>query len=73
MTDAPYDTLARVYDWLVPEARLTPQGSAAALGAVVDELAPGMLVLDCAAGRDSSRWGSRCAGSTSSRPTPATR
>jgi SAM-dependent methyltransferase len=47
---ASYDTLALVYDWLVPEALLTPQGSAAALGAVVDELAPGMRVLDCAAG-----------------------
>jgi SAM-dependent methyltransferase len=47
---ASYDTLAGVYDWLVPEALLTPQGSVAAFGAVVDELAPRARVLDCAAG-----------------------
>jgi SAM-dependent methyltransferase len=50
MTDASYDTLAGVYDWLVPEALLTPQGSAAALSDVIGELAQGARVLDCAAG-----------------------
>jgi SAM-dependent methyltransferase len=43
----PYDTLAEVYDWLVPEALLTPQGSAAAFGEHVE---PGARVLDCACG-----------------------
>jgi SAM-dependent methyltransferase len=45
-----YDALAEVYDWLVPEPLLTPQGSAAALAAVTAELAPGARVLDCACG-----------------------
>jgi len=45
-----YDTLADVYDWLVPEALLTPEGSAAAFEAVVDELPSGARVLDCACG-----------------------
>jgi len=39
VTDASYDTLAGVYDWLVPEVLLTPQGSAAALSDVIGELA----------------------------------
>jgi SAM-dependent methyltransferase len=46
----PYGTLADVYDWLVPEVVLTPEGSAAAFAGVVDELPPGARVLDCAAG-----------------------
>jgi SAM-dependent methyltransferase len=45
-----YDTLAGVYDWLVPEALLTPGGSATAFAGVVDGLAAGGRVLDCAAG-----------------------
>lgn len=45
-----YDTLAGVYDWLVPDALLTPEGSVAAFESVVAELAPGASVLDCAAG-----------------------
>ncbi|HTN23351.1 MAG TPA: class I SAM-dependent methyltransferase [Solirubrobacteraceae bacterium] len=45
-----YDALAEVYDWLVPEALLTPQGSAAALAVVTDALAPGARILDCACG-----------------------
>jgi SAM-dependent methyltransferase len=45
-----YDTLADVYDWLVPEALLTPEGSASAFDLVVDELPPGARVLDCACG-----------------------
>jgi SAM-dependent methyltransferase len=47
---APYGTLAEVYDWLVPEVLLTPEGSVAAFAAVVDELPAGARVLDCAAG-----------------------
>src|SRR3954469_21569086 len=41
-----YDTLAEVYEWLVPDALLTPEGSVAALAAVVDTLAPGARILD---------------------------
>jgi SAM-dependent methyltransferase len=48
--DAPYDALADVYEWLVPEQLLEPEGAVAALAAVVDRLAPGARVLDCAAG-----------------------
>jgi SAM-dependent methyltransferase len=48
--DRPYDTLAAVYDWLVPDALLTPEGAAAAFAGVVDELPDGAHVLDCAAG-----------------------
>jgi SAM-dependent methyltransferase len=45
-----YGPLAEVYDWLVPEELLTPEGSADAFAVVIDELAPGARVLDCAAG-----------------------
>jgi SAM-dependent methyltransferase len=45
-----YDTLASVYDWIVPEALLTPEGSVEAFLPYLDELAPGARVLDCAAG-----------------------
>jgi SAM-dependent methyltransferase len=44
-----YETLAEVYEWLVPDAMLTPQGAAAAFDGLV-ELAPGARVLDCASG-----------------------
>jgi SAM-dependent methyltransferase len=47
MTEIPYDTLAGVYDWLVPDELLTPQGSAAAFAEHVE---PGARVLDCACG-----------------------
>lgn len=50
MGDVAYDTLAGVYDWLVPEALLTPEGSVAAFAGVVDGLPAGGRVLDCAAG-----------------------
>jgi SAM-dependent methyltransferase len=45
-----YDTLAEVYEWLVPEPLLTPSGAVEAFAAVVDRLDPGARVLDCAAG-----------------------
>jgi SAM-dependent methyltransferase len=50
MTDDAYDALAGVYQWLVPEPLLTPEGSVAAFASVVDTLRPGARVLDCAAG-----------------------
>jgi SAM-dependent methyltransferase len=46
----PYGTLAEVYDWLVPDALLEPEGAVAAFAMVVDELPQGARVLDCAAG-----------------------
>jgi SAM-dependent methyltransferase len=45
-----YDTLADVYDFLVPEALLSPAGSAAAFEAVLAEIPAGARVLDCACG-----------------------
>lgn len=45
-----YETLASVYDWLVPDELMEPEGAVAAFGALVDELPPGARVLDCAAG-----------------------
>jgi SAM-dependent methyltransferase len=50
MTGDDYDTLATVYDWIVPDAIVTPEGSAAAFLPYLEDLAPGARVLDCAAG-----------------------
>ena len=47
---ADYDTLAGVYDWLVPDALLAPAGAADAFAALTAGLPPGAAVLDCAAG-----------------------
>jgi SAM-dependent methyltransferase len=44
-----YGTLAEVYDFLVPEELLTPDGNAAAFDGLY-QLEPGARVLDCAAG-----------------------
>jgi SAM-dependent methyltransferase len=44
-----YAELASVYDWLVPDEQLTPEGSIAAFDAYVD-LESEARVLDCAAG-----------------------
>jgi SAM-dependent methyltransferase len=45
-----YDDLVSVYDWIVPDELLTPEGSAAAFLPYLDGLAPGARVLDCACG-----------------------
>ena len=45
-----YDTLASVYDWIVPPELLTPEGSVAAFEPYVEDVPPGARVLDCAAG-----------------------
>ena len=45
-----YGALADVYDFLVPEALLSPEGSAAAFEQVTAELPAGARVLDCACG-----------------------
>ena len=55
----PYDTIAAVYDFLVPDALLTPQGSAAAFAAYVE---PGARVLDCACGTGTLAVGLALAG-----------
>ncbi|CAA9485373.1 MAG: hypothetical protein AVDCRST_MAG67-2080 [uncultured Solirubrobacteraceae bacterium] len=47
MAEGGYDTIAAVYEFLVPDALLTPQGSADAFAAHVP---PGARVLDCACG-----------------------
>ena len=49
MTDVAYDGLADVYEWLVPDALLTPEGTAAAFSELVS-LPPGSRLLDCACG-----------------------
>lgn len=50
MTDEMYGTLAGVYDWLVPDALLAPEGSVAAFAGVLGGLDSAARVLDCAAG-----------------------
>lgn len=45
-----YETLASVYEWLVLDELLEPEGAAAAFGDIAGELPPGARVLDCAAG-----------------------
>jgi len=45
-----YDSLAEVYDWLIPEALLEPEASAAAFETVIAQLPSGARVLDCACG-----------------------
>ena len=47
MAESAYDTIAAVYDFLVPDALLTPAGSAAAFASHVPR---GARVLDCACG-----------------------
>jgi hypothetical protein len=45
-----YAPLAEVYEWLVPDALLEPEGAVGAFEEVVGELRPAARVLDCAAG-----------------------
>ena len=45
-----YETLASVYEWLVPDELLEPEGAVAAFAPLIEELPPGACVLDCAAG-----------------------
>ena len=52
-----YDALAEVYDWLVPDQLLTPEGSVAAFADVVGTLRDGARVLDCAAGTGQFAFG----------------
>ena len=45
-----YDDLAAVYDWLVPEELLTPEGNVAMFDEQLSELESRASVLDCACG-----------------------
>jgi SAM-dependent methyltransferase len=54
-----YGTLAAVYDWLVPDALLSPEGSAEAFAPLLE---PGTRVLDCAAGTGALAVGLALAG-----------
>jgi SAM-dependent methyltransferase len=45
-----YDTLAAVYDFLVPEALTTPEGGVAPFAPYLEGLEPGARLLDCACG-----------------------
>ena len=47
MAEGTYDTIAAVYEFLVPDGLLSPRGSAEAFGQYVE---PGARVLDCACG-----------------------
>ena len=50
MTEHGYDALAGVYEFLVPEVLLTPEGNVAAFAGEVGSLERGARVLDCASG-----------------------
>jgi SAM-dependent methyltransferase len=45
-----YNTLASVYDWIVPEAWISPEGNSAAFLPYIEGVAAGARILDCAAG-----------------------
>ena len=47
---AGYRTLVDVYEWLMPEDKVSPAGSVAAFADVVDSLPIGSRVLDCSCG-----------------------
>jgi SAM-dependent methyltransferase len=47
---AGYEALPDVYEWLIPDAKLTLKGSVAALGDLVRSLPPKARVLDCSCG-----------------------
>lgn len=50
MCARPYDTLAHVYEWLIPDELLTPADSAAAFAPLLEPLERSARILDCAAG-----------------------
>ena len=50
MADEAYAQLAPVYEWLLDDAIITPEGQLAAFAPLLDALPPGARVLDCAAG-----------------------
>jgi SAM-dependent methyltransferase len=50
MSARAYDTLAHVYEWLMPDELATPTGSATAFAPLLEPLRPPARILDCAAG-----------------------
>ena len=66
---AVYAALAEVYDFLVPEALLSPEGSAAAFEDVLTGVERARASSTARAGRGRSRSGSRSAASRSPRQT----
>jgi len=50
MAGDPYATIAPVYEWLLPESVLTPEGCVAAFREPIGKLSDGARVLDCACG-----------------------
>jgi SAM-dependent methyltransferase len=62
MTHEAYARLAGVYEWLIPEPMLTPEGSVEAYVGIVDELGPDARMLDCAAGTGELAVGLRLRG-----------
>lgn len=50
ITVAGYGALPDVYEWLIPDAVLTPAGAVGAFGDLVKSLPPNARVLDCACG-----------------------
>ena len=47
---AGYGALPDVYEWLIPDAKVTPDGAVAAFGDLVKSIPPNTRVLDCACG-----------------------
>src|SRR5690348_13068485 len=62
MAHQPYGTLAEVYEWLIPESMLTPEGTVQTYERIVDELGPDARMLDCAAGTGELAVGLRLSG-----------
>ena len=62
MIVAGYQALPDVYEWLIPDARLTPKGSVAALGDLVKSLPSNACVLDCSSGTGQLAVGLACLG-----------
>lgn len=50
MSARPYDMLAHVYEWLIPDELLTPAGSARIFAPLFEPLEGSARILDCAAG-----------------------
>jgi SAM-dependent methyltransferase len=59
---AQYEDLSDVYEWLIPDAKLSPEGSAAALGDLLESLPPNARVLDCSCGTGQLAVGLRLLG-----------
>ena len=69
---AGYEALPDVYEWLIPDAKLTPEGSVAALGDLVQSLpAYGLRQSNARLGPTPPAWTPRCRSSQTSGCRPA--